>query len=695
MLELSMATVLARLESGQAEGLLRPLDVALAEFVAAHVPAALAMHPPAERETLTAALTLAAALTSHQAGRGHVCLDLTQLAANPIQTLGMRVPPSGADLPEQTDSFAAWLGQPTVCVWLTADQLNASGLVSGAAMGFPLRLHGHRLYLLRAWTEEQRVAGALAARARRPPTLPDVAAVQQSLVDLFGVSRNLNDWGQRQAVALALTRQVLLLTGGPGTGKTTTVLRMLVALQWQRQAAGQALAVIKLAAPTGKAAVRLSSAVKAERDKLVAALPSLDPALSGSLPSEVVTLHRLLGVKAGSRHFAFNHTHPLAVDIVVVDEASMVDLSMMAALVDALPAHTTLILVGDRNQLASVEAGAVLGQLCAAHGDYPPEVATWLAAVTGHAPAPPVEATHTGLAAHTAVLTHSFRFGGDSGIGRLAEAVRQGDVAATESVWRQQPPHLSRHSQGGALLHVWGSGGGYRPYLEAVAARPALVLTEGVPDAAQQAVLDAWATAVLGKLGHCQVLAALRQGAWGVDKLNQRLVSDLTKRGRLTYREGEVWYAGRPVMMTQNDYALGLMNGDVGVTLAWPTGGLRVAFYSGEGTASGIRWVSINRLPKVETALAITVHKSQGSEYTHALLVLPPHAGAPILSRELVYTALTRAKQHFTLFAPPPTLGEPAARTAVFDVAVGRQILRESGLAEAVAGFGTGVTPLW
>lgn len=194
-------------------------------------------------------------------------------------------------------------------------------------------------------------------------------------------------------------------------------------------------------------------------------MPSLDPALSGSLPSEVVTLHRLLGVKAGPRHFAFNHTHPLAVDIVVVDEASMVDLSMMAALVDALPAHTTLILVGDRNQLASVEAGAVLGQLCAAHGDYPAR-ATWLAAVTGHAPAPPVEATHTGLAAHTAVLTHSFRFGGDSGIGRLAEAVRQGDVAATESVWRQQPPDLSRHSQWEALLNVLDSEAGYRPYLE-------------------------------------------------------------------------------------------------------------------------------------------------------------------------------------------------------------------------------------
>jgi exodeoxyribonuclease V alpha subunit len=447
------------------------------------------------------------------------------------------------------------------------------------------------------------------------------------------------------ACALAARSQFAVITGGPGTGKTNTVIRLLGLLQASALDAGHPTLRIRLAAPTGKAAARLDEAIGGQIDQLrTLDLPGGE-ALHQAIPREVTTLHRLLGARPGTRHFRHHAGHPLPLDMVVVDEASMVDIEMMTALLDALPAHARLVLLGDRDQLASVEAGAVLGRLCAQAegGHYQAETAQWLQAATGEAVDPSLrDDTGRPLDQAIAMLRHSFRFDAGGGIGQLARAINTGDAQAALHILKAQD-HDDLDYRG---LH----GADDPTVARLVTSRPDYPMRPAAD--AERAEWDAWATAILETAGQFQMLTPLRRGPFGADR----------------------WYAGRPVMVTGNDYGLKLMNGDIGITLRVPARfgdpeqgeDLRVAFRS-EGR---VRWVLPSRLQRVETVYAMTVHKSQGSEFAHTALIVPDTA-PPVLTRELIYTAVTRARERFTLLC---------ASDRVLTQAIQRRVTRQSQL---------------
>lgn len=657
-------------------GWLRPLDAAFGTFLWREVPEA----PPLA--------ILAATLASHQLGRGHVCLDLAATLENPAFALSL--PPEGGATGlggEAPPLPAEVLAGLSLADWQAA--LEVPALVGGGAGDTPLVRVGVRLYLRRYWQYEVDVragiAGRLANAAASLASLPaeDIAA---ALTRLFPPVAAAIDW-QKIACALAARSPVSIITGGPGTGKTTTVLRLLALLQVLalQGAPGRALR-IRLTAPTGKAAARLAESVTGAIARLPLEGLAQADAVRAAIPDTVTTLHRLLGSRPDSRRFRHHAGNRLALDVLVIDEASMVDLELMAAVLAALPPSARLVMLGDKDQLASVEAGAVLGALCgrAAAGHYTPETRDWLKTVTGEVLAPDLVDPAGGVLDQSiAMLRHSHRFGAGSGIGQLAAAVNDGDPAAVAAVWRAGHRDLAMlGSEAGAdafaALVVDGHGAesgaegaarphGYRHYLATLRVRmPA-------PDAAP-GVYDAWARAVLEAHGAFQVLCALRRGAWGVDGLNRRIAGLLCEFGLIPASEG--WYLGRPVLVTRNDYALGLMNGDIGITLSYPGaagGGLRVAFPGGDGVR-GIKWVLPSRLQAVETVFALTVHKSQGSEFAHTALVLPETLN-PVLTRELLYTGITRARTFLTLVNPG---GERLVAAAVR-----RKVLRASGLSQA------------
>ncbi|MGM0412957.1 MAG: exodeoxyribonuclease V subunit alpha [Pseudomonadota bacterium] len=635
------AAALERLAGWAAQGWIRPLDRALAGFLAEQCPEA----PPTA--------LLLAALASHQAGRGHVCLDLAAAADDVDAALGLAPedpaagPPPSACLPGDRAGLTAALDEPR--------------LVGDGEGTTPLVLEGGRLYLRRYREAEAAIAAAVAARSQGLDQRPEPAALRPWLDALFGPPPAETDW-QRVAAAAAAGGRLTVITGGPGTGKTTTVVRLLALLQGVRE--GQRPLRMALAAPTGKAAARLGGTVAAAVAGLT--LPEGGEAVRAELPTGVTTLHRLLGGRPDSRRFRFDADNPLPVDLLVVDEASMVDLELMAATLAALPPRARLVLLGDKDQLASVEAGAVLGELChrAEGGHYPEDAAAWLEAATGTAiPEPFRDPAGRPLDGHVVQLRHSHRFGADSGIGRLAAAVNAGEAGTAEALFREGLPDLVRPDTATPEAAARLAADGLAPALARVATGPAASGPEG---------REAWAEAVLAELGGFQLLAAVRQGPWGVEGLNRRVEATLAARGALD--PAGTWYPGRPVMVTRNDPALGLANGDVGITLPGEEpGALRVAFPAPEG---GVRWVSPARLEAVETVFAMTVHKAQGSEFRHAALVLPDRRG-PVLTRELVYTAITRAAHRFTLLEGAP---------GILAAAVGERVQRASGLRERLGG---------
>ena len=648
-----MATLLA----GWAErGWLRPLDVAFAGFLWREVPEA----PPLA--------ILAAALASHQLGRGHVCLDLAATLADPAFALSL--PPEGAEAAEPAALPGAVLKTVTLDAWLAA--LDYPALVAAGAGSTPLVRVGSRLYLRRYWQYEQDVRAGIDQRLQAG-TPPAAAALRGPLDALFVPTRN-TDW-QKIACALAARSGFAIVTGGPGTGKTTTVVKLLALLQALAldQPGGRELR-IRLAAPTGKAAARLNASIATAVAGLPLAALADGEAVRAAIPTAVTTLHRLLGSRPDSRQFRHHAGKRLPLDVLVIDEASMVDLEMMAAVLAALPPQARLILLGDKDQLASVEAGAVLGELCrrAEVGHYTPATAAWLAEACGEALDPALlDSAGTALDQAVAMLRVSHRFAADSGIGRLAAAVNAGDPAAVAALWQAAPADLRRLTGDACTEAAFGAlildaDHGYRHYLDRVG-------REHPAHDAGQAAFDAWARVVLQAHGRFQLLCALRRGAWGVEGLNARIAQVLHGAGLIPAVDG--WYAGRPVLVTRNDYGLGLMNGDIGITLPVPGTGedawsLRVAFPAGDG-GEGIHWVLPSRLQAVETVYALTVHKSQGSEFAHVALALP-EAPSPILTRELLYTGITRARAAFTLLCP--------GGAAVEQAAIERRVLRDSGL---------------
>jgi exodeoxyribonuclease V alpha subunit len=668
----SAAELLALLGAWVERRWLREIDLAFARFLWHEAPAADPL------------ILFTAALASHQLGRGHVCLDLSATLADPYMALSLP-PESGvapvAPLPLPADILAGI----TLGEWRT--RLSDPELVGDGSGPAPLVLAGHRFYLRRYWTHERAVETAITKRlaltgeiaahlpADRLPEL--LAALFPTPGDASGPGRT--DW-QKIACALAARSAFGIITGGPGTGKTTTVVRLLALLQslalGQRDS-GRPLR-IRLAAPTGKAAARLRESIAAAAGNLPAALLAQD-GLRDAIPTEVATLHRLLGTVPGSRRFRHDARSPLPLDVLVIDEASMIDLEMMASVLAALPAAARLILLGDRDQLASVEAGSVLGELCrrAGAGHYTPHTVDWVRRTCGETIAanlcdPAGQALDQGIV----VLRESHRFGAGSGIGRLADAVNAGDPAKIESVWAEGHGDLARIAVAGiddptldALL-AGGPDTGFTAYLVAMnAQRP--------PARAGRDEYEDWARRVLEVRGSFQILCGLRNGPCGVSGLNRRVEALLARAGLID--PASPWYEGRPVLVTRNDYRLGVMNGDIGVALRSPSFGspaddsgstLRVAFPRDDGSG-GIHWVLPSRLPAVETVFAMTVHKAQGSEFAHCALVLPAQRN-PVLTRELAYTAITRARARFTLVSA----GNPAALAE----AARRRVQRSGGL---------------
>ena len=625
-------------------GWLRRLDTALAAFVAE-------LDPQAQP-----ALLMATALLAHLEGRGHTCLPLAPLVRNPVAVLGWPVDAQEALLglwPTLPRDLGDWLAAlRTSPVVRQADQGDDLGqpLVLGGSAEAPL------LYLRRYWAYETRVVQALAERTATPQPV-DEARVRQWLDRLFAPAAGEPaagcgvDW-QKLACAVALRSRLSVITGGPGTGKTYTAARLL-ALLVAVDPHPERLRVA-LAAPTGKAAARLKQSIDA-------ALADLQERVGDALNLHAFaqrmgaarTLHALLGARPDTRQFRHHAANPLDVDVLIVDEASMVHLEMMAALLDALPASARVVLLGDKDQLASVEAGAVLGDLCrdAEAGRYNPETARYALAAAGETLPPEfldAGAAAPGLAQHTVMLRESRRFGGP--IGQLALAVNRGDAAGARRVLADDRSGALQTLEGCSAEAVVrlalhgrpGASASYRDYLQAMAHRPAVADALAHTD---------WVRSVLTAFERFRLLCAVREGEWGAAGLNRAVEAALRAAGLLGAR-GE-WYAGRPVMVTRNDAALGVFNGDIGIALPSATagGGLRVYFADGPL----VRSVGVARLAQVETAFAMTVHKSQGSEFEHTVLVLPPRAGA-VLGRELIYTGITRARQAFTLAAAQPGL---------------------------------------
>ena len=558
-----------------------------------------------------------AALTSYQWGRGHACLDLNALQLQASALLGWNDEQVAA-LPKHLSAAA-----PTL-PWIQGDN---SPLV------FVKDAQGERLYLRRAWNAEQSIREHILQRINL--SIAEPVDLRHQLDTLFGTETSM----QRIACEVAAKNHITLITGGPGTGKTTTVVKLLALLI----ATSINDLKIHLAAPTGKAAARLT-------ESITNALAQMPADVQSRIPTQTQTLHRLL--RSNSRD---TRVHPLATDVVVVDEASMVDLEMMARLLASVPPTARLILLGDKDQLASVEAGAVMSQLC-----------------TGEL-----------LRAQTVTLTHSHRFDAASGIGKWAQAVNadnQKNATSIQALWNAAPDWLStlpnntsedsKQDSGltGPLHQVTklqlqnahdaklaqALAFGWRHWLSLLDSHRTNTFEKIT------ACTDSQAIDLLKSFNEFSVLCAVREGPFGVTQLNAHIEKALGFTA-------SAWYVGRPVMVTRNDYALELMNGDVGICLPGADGVLRVAFPSLGGN---VRWIVPARLDSVETVFAMTVHKSQGSEFHHVLLVVPAH-DSPVLTRELVYTGLTRAKENLTLWAPRPE---------VLLQACNRRVLRSGGL---------------
>ncbi|EHE2155617.1 exodeoxyribonuclease V subunit alpha [Salmonella enterica] len=580
-------TIQERLLEAVGQKLLRPIDAQFALTVAGN-------DDPA--------VTLAAALLSHDAGEGHVCLPLSRLMLTE----------------EAHPLLVAWISETATPIdW--KKRLLASAAVSCGDSPAPLILCGDRLYLNRMWCNERTVARFF--NEVNQAIAVDEAQLSRILDALFPTTDEVN-W-QKVAAAVALTRRISVISGGPGTGKTTTVAKLLAALI---QMADGERCRIRLAAPTGKAAARLTESLGAA----LCQLPLTD-AQKKRIPEDASTLHRLLGAQPGSQRLRHHAGNPLHLDVLVVDEASMIDLPMMSRLIDALPPHGRVIFLGDRDQLASVEAGAVLGDICAyVNAGFTAERARQLSRLTGCAIPAGAGTQAASLRDSLCLLQKSYRFGSDSGIGKLAAAINCGDRSAIQAVFQQGFSDIEKRTlqssddYAGMLDEALA---GYGRYLR-------LLHEKATPEAILQA------------FNEYQLLCALREGPFGVGGLNDRIEQAMVQQRKIHRHPHSRWYEGRPVMIARNDSALGLFNGDIGIALDRGQG-LRVWFAMPDGA---IKSVQPSRLPEHDTTWAMTVHKSQGSEFDHAALILPSQR-SPVVTRELVYTAVTRARRRLSLYA--------------------------------------------
>ncbi|CAH0526740.1 exodeoxyribonuclease V subunit alpha [Vibrio hippocampi] len=690
--------------------IIRPIDLQFAKFVAS-------LEPQYSDE-----VTWLAALTSAHFGQGHICLQLENQGefALPSAKL-MGIYGEAAKAIDNKIASIDWLA-----VMASSQVISCLEPTQHVQADKPLMWQNGRLYLQRYCFYEQSIASQILAMAQ--PIEMDaeqVATIAEQLNQLFkrrydllyaaivdniasggsAVSRqqlvcdqldviqaDSIHWGevehligqanieqalqpleqlipqsacfnwQKVAAAVALTRRFAVISGGPGTGKTTTVAKLLSALVYQSNQVGRQ-PVINLVAPTGKAAARLTESI----GQAVGELPITDD-IRKQIPTQSSTIHRLLGAIPGRVGFRHDKDNPLHLDVLVLDEASMVDLPMMYRLLDALPSHARLILLGDKDQLASVEAGAVLSDICQfATEGYSNAQSRMIANLTGHdsnkltdwQPTQP----HSAIADSLCVLQKSYRFDARSGIGQLAKQVNRGNSTQAMNVWDKGFADIEWQALSGDSYTtlITRLADEYRHYLT-LARQPQR-------DVIDQYQMDKLAHEALQNFAQSRLLCALREGDFGVVGLNQRIEQRLQRVGQISVDKDKEWYIGRPVMVTRNDAALGVFNGDIGLCLQDQTTAeskLKIYFELPDGS---IKAILPSRMPEHETAYAMTIHKSQGSEFSHTYLVLPTDI-SPIVTKELIYTGITRAKKRLTL----------VAETGVFTKSIRQQTIRHSGL---------------
>jgi exodeoxyribonuclease V alpha subunit len=572
-------------------------------------------------------VALATALAVRAPRRGHVLVDLATVMAT-----------ATAEADEELDlSSLPW---PPLQSWL--EHLTRSPLVALGEDGpddRPLRLVGTGLYLDRYWRDEGLVADDVGARCGADPWEVDEELLADGLGRLF---REDDADLQRRAAAVAVRRHFSVIAGGPGTGKTTTVARLLALLDEQAAAAGRPPPLVALAAPTGKAAARMAESVHQGAGDLDVE----DVTRRRLLALDASTVHRLLGRHpASANRFRHDRHNRLPHDVVVVDETSMMSLPLMARLVEAVRRDARLVLLGDQQQLASVEAGAVLGD------------------IVGPAGGPGWRPTRAGprIGECITVLQANHRFRGP--LADLANAVRAGDADAVVGVLsaslqpRAEPPRSSFPGDDSAV--DWLAADVATAGEVTLAPVRELVLAAGQPLIEAARLGDG--AGALDALGRLRLLCAHRDGPAGASTWNSRAEQWLLGGPA----GGGAWYVGRPVIVTENDYSLGLFNGDVGVVVAQPDGSLAVAFRRGVGVVT----VSPSRVPGVATAFAMTAHRAQGSEFDEVVVLLPS-ASSRALTRELLYTAVTRARERVVLVG-----AEESVRAAAR-----RRVARASGL---------------
>ncbi|HEN20958.1 MAG TPA: exodeoxyribonuclease V subunit alpha, partial [Desulfobacteraceae bacterium] len=546
-------------------------------------------------------LFYAAALLSHVSAQGHICLKLS----------------------------SKW-----------RDKLISSRVVGRPGEFRPLILDEKlRLYLYRYWQYEKILADDIKARSASEIENIDLTLLREGLSRTFEPLQEKNtDW-QKLASFISVVKKFCVISGGPGTGKTRLVAKILGLLLEQDKSSGLRIA---LCAPTGKASVRLQESIKISKETL-----PFENRIKDSMPSEASTIHRLLGTISGSPYFRHNAANRLPVDVVVLDEASMVDLALMSKLFQATSSDARLILLGDRDQLASVEAGSVLGDICDTGRihSFSESLSAKYQEITGNS----VELSEkykTGPEIRDCVveLKKNYRFREGSGIGELSSALKTGDSLRALSLLKSGAfqdikwnilPHPSRLK--GRIREVVLNG--YKPFLETKSPAEAFYL-----------------------FGRFQLLSALRKGPYGVYALNSTVEQILSDENLIDIRKR--WYCSRPILIKKNDYYMHLFNGDVGIILPDPASDdeLRAFFQFSDGT---LRSFLPARLPEHETVYAMTAHQSQGSEFEDVLLFLPDR-DSPLLTRELVYTAVTRAKEKAEIWGSE----------SVFEMAVSRRIER-------------------
>ena len=612
-------------------------------------------------DDVPAAVVLGCVLIAEFEARGHSCLRLEDLADQPWEKLNwkqeqwQRLCEAAGPLPAGAQAWHALLVS-CAPVWRAGVEDN----------GQPLVLHRDRLYLRRHWREENQIAMAVAARVSdgRDVNAAQVRHYLDRLFDPLPAGETV-DW-QKAACAIAARGRLTIITGGPGTGKTYTVARLLALLQGL---AGPSEDLrIAMAAPSGKAAARLRESIDVALTGLTEKAAGLiDLAGLRSRLGQPVTLHALIGMHAETRTARHDAFRPLDVDVLILDEASMAHLEIMACVLEALPPQAMLVILGDKDQLASVEAGAVLGDLCGdAHaGGYSDATASYIESASGQVvPSTMISHGHA-LCQQIVMLRKSRRF--DGPIGTLALSVNENRRADAVAILQTAglgagdgTLHWDERASTASLLELVVRGrahanDGYGSFFSELAAKPR-----------DEAGHAAWVRRVLLAFDGFRILCAVREGAWGVAGINEA-VEQHARSLKLLGGSGE-WYEGRPVIITRNDRSLGVANGDTGICLKepGPRGVMRVYLPDG----AGVRSVLASRLAHVETAFAMTVHKVQGSEFAHAALVLPVKP-SPVVSRELIYTGITRARDNFTLVTPLAPMLEQG---------IGRQTQRTSGL---------------